>query len=215
MLNKKSTTLKIAFHSLYFIILFIVASKVYILASASTDDSKLLSISKVEKNGVFVSVNKITTEKDKGETDIVSCIDLPSNDDWLPHVILNDGTENIPLESGSVINLMDAATSASSHRCYHFIFPKYVQGKTVKLIIEKLQTTIPESLTQDMCLEAQDKIQVNHPDFVFSCNIGDHGVGYTIVNLPGKMGEIQAYGLINDALTNTVVGPWELDITIP
>lgn len=216
MFTKNSITNKIKSYSLHLIaLLLLILLVTTIKASASADATKSNSAVKVEKNGVSVSINKITTNK-KGKTDIVSCFDYPDNDDWLPHVKLNDDTETISLEEGILINPVDPATSASNHRCYHLIFSKeLVRGKKVKLVVDKIQTTIPESLTQDMCLDAQKKIQVDYPDFAFSCDIGDHGIGYTITSLPSEMDENQAYGLINDALTKKVDGPWELDVTIP
>jgi len=206
---------KITSYSLYFIILLLILLVVAVRVSASSDVIKSNPIAKVEKNGVFVSINKVAATG-KGKTNIVSCFDYPNNDDWLPHVTLNDGIENIPLEEGVLINPVDPATSASNHRCYNLLFSKeLLRGKRAKLIVEKIQTTIPESLTQDMCLEAQKTIQIDYPDFTFSCDIGDHGIGYTITSLPSGMEENQAYGLINGALTNTITGPWELDVTIP
>jgi len=213
--NKNSLVVKIASYSLWFIVLFLVASKGYTMVSAFGDETKLPAISKIEKNGVSVSVNKVTTDTNKGKTDIVSCIDLPSNADWLPYAKLKNGTEDIAFETTTVIDPIGGDASNSSYRCYHFIFPKELHNKKVKLSIEKLRISLPESLTHDMCLEAQNKIQVDYPDFMFSCNIGDHGISYTIDNLPKNMDEIQAYSLINDTLTSTLFGPWELDITVP
>ncbi|MCC7119540.1 MAG: hypothetical protein IT310_13530 [Anaerolineales bacterium] len=216
MLNeKKLLALKAISYSVWFIILFLVASKGYTMASAFGDETRLPAISKIEKNGVSVSVNKVTTDRNNGKTDIVACIDLPSNADWLPYAKLKNGSEVITFETTTVIDPIGDDASNSSHRCYRFIFPKELHNKKVILSIEKLQISLPESLTQEMCLEAQNKIQVDYPDFLFSCKIGDHGISYVIDNLPKSMDEIEAYSLINGALTSAVVGPWELDVTLP
>lgn len=150
-----------------------------------------------------------------GKTIVVACFDYPNNADWLPHGVLVNGDESIPIEGGALINPTDPATSDSNHRCYNLTFSKEIRGQRAIFVIDKVQTTIPESLTQDMCLDAEKKIQIDYPDFSFSCDIGNHGIGYIIRSLPSEMNENQAYQIINDALTDTVHGPWELEVTIP
>lgn len=77
-------------------------------------------------------------------------------------------------------------------------------------MIQKLQTPIPESLTQGDCDRALEKIKMSYADFSFSCNLGDHGIGFNYQKLPANMTSDQAGTLISDALTETVTGPWEL-----
>lgn len=206
--------IKTVFYSLCFLGVFLATTNLTI-ALATKDEFVSKPITGVTYNNVHATVNKVTVNKVKEKTDIVSCVDLPNNSDWLPYTTITIGEETISAEQMILINYKKPETSASSHRCYHFIFPKAVTSKTVKFTINKLQTTIPESLTQEMCNDAQNKIQVTYPDFSFSCNIGDHGIGLKLNETPQGMNDAEAHFLINDALTNTVSGPWEMNVSIP
>ncbi len=166
-------------------------------------------------NNLTVSVNKISLDSANNKTDIVSCVDLPNNSDWLPYAVIYDGLEKIPAEQLILIDYKNPETTRSSHRCYHFIFSKAVASESVKFTIEKLQTTIPETITSEMCNNAQEKIKREHSSFVFSCVISDHMMAYEITSTPKEMSEAEAYLLINDALTDTVNGPWEMDVKVP
>ncbi|MGC1377368.1 MAG: hypothetical protein WA821_14145 [Anaerolineales bacterium] len=213
MFKNKWSAKKIMVYVVCFVFLFLLSARVSAIVSASADEANLKPIAQTTKNGLTVSINKITATTAK--TDLVSCFDYPSNADWLPHVALYDGANRIAVEEMSLINAKAPATSASNHRCYHLIFPKGLSGKTAKLVVEKLQTTIPESLTQAMCTRAQNKMTQSYPGFSFSCNIGDHGIGFSINKMPKGMNEAQAHDLINNALTNTATGPWELTVAVP
>ncbi len=212
-------TIKIVFYALVFLVV------VFVTASITTEkavndeviNAELAKepIAQVTHNNLTVSVNGISVDKTKGKTDIVSCIDLPDNSDWLPYAIIYDGSEKIQAEQMILIDYKNPETAASSHRCYHFIFPKTVTGKSVKFAIEKLETTIPENLTEEMCGEAQEKISKEYSTFMFSCKLGDHSMQYEIVQKPKDMDDEEAFFLIHQALTNTMNGPWEMDVEIP
>ena len=209
--NKK---IKITIYSLVFLAVFVSTTNIT-KALAIRNELVGKPIGQVTHNGLSVSVNQISVDKLKETTEIVACINLPDNSDWLPYATIYDGLEAIQNEQLKLVNYKDPETSESSYRCYHFIFPKAVTSKSVRFTIEKLQTTIPEIITQEMCASAQDKIRKEYPNFVYSCEIGNHGLGYKIVEIPKYMTETQASGLINDALTDTVNGPWEIDVTVP
>lgn len=214
MLQNNRSAIKILLFALSFLAVFLTTANLT-TAFANRDEFVPKPMAQVTHNKLSASLNKISIDKAKGKTDIVSCVDLPDNSDWLPHATIDDGSEIIQAEQLILINYKKPETSASSHRCYHFIFPKAVTKKSVKFTIEKMQTTIPENLTQEMCKEAQNKIWTTYPEFSFSCNIGDHGIGYTLIELPQNMDEIQAYALVNEALTSTVLGPWEMNVSVP
>ena len=214
MLNNKKLAIKTSLNVLFFLAVFLSTANLT-TAFATRDEFVAKPIAQVAHNGVSVSINGVAVDKVKGKTDIVSCVDLPDNSDWIPYSTIYDGSEVIQAEEMKLINYKKPETSASSHRCYHFIFPKDVTKKSIKFTIEKIQTTVPESLTQEMCNDAQNKILTTYSDFLFSCNIGDHGVGYSLIELPENMDESRAYTLVNEALTNTVLGPWKMDIFVP
>lgn len=216
---KNNKTIKIVFYLLVFLaVVFATAS--ITTEQAANDEVMNAELAKepivqVTHNNLTVSVNGISVDKTKGKTDIVSCINLPDNSDWLPYTIINDGLDEIYAEQMILIDYKNPETAESSYRCYHFIFPKAVTGKSVKFTIEKLETTIPENLTEEMCKNAQEKISKEHPTFAFSCELGDHSIGFKIAEKPKDMSDEEAYFLINQALTNTMNGPWEMDVEIP
>jgi hypothetical protein len=211
---KNNKKIRIVSYSLTFLaILFATINVTQALATRDEGVEKPLGI--VTHNNLSMSVNQISVDGIEGKTDIVSCVDLPDNSDWLPYATIYDGSETIQAEELKLVNYKNPETSESSHRCYHFIFPKAVTSKSVIFTIEKLQTTIPELLTQEMCSNVQNKIRNRYPTFTFSCEIGDHGVGYKITNRPKDMAESQAYPLIREALTNTMNGPWKMDVEVP
>lgn len=216
---KNNKTIKILFYAMLFLAIFFVTANITTEQAANEEitDAELTEkpIVQVTHNNLTVSVNGISVDKEKKKTDIVSCINLPDNSDWLPYAIINDGSEKVHAEQMILIDYKNPETAASSHRCYHFIFPKAVTGKSVKFTIEKLETTIPESLTEEMCKSAQAKISKEHPTFVFSCELGNHSIGFEITEKPKDMSDAEAYFLINQALTNTINGPWEMDVEIP
>lgn len=216
---QNNKTLRVFSYAVVFLIVFFATAG--ITTEQAADDEVLIAepmnkpIASVVHNDLTVSVNGISTDKTKEKTDIVSCIDLPDNSDWLPYANIYDGLEKIQAEQMILIDYKNPETAASSHRCYHFIFPKVVTGKSVKFTIEKLETTVPESLTEEMCQGAQEKISKEYPEFVFSCTLGDHSIAYDLVEKPKNMNDAEAYFLINQALTNTMNGPWEMEVEIP
>jgi hypothetical protein len=136
--NKLSMT-KVVFYGLWFVTLFVLtawfSAKAY-AATTSAKEASLKPITQTKQSGLTASVNKITT--DKAKTDVISCIDLPSNADWLPHVVLYDDTAAVPMTELSLIDAKKPETSAASHRCYHFVFHKGLSGKSAKIVIEKV-----------------------------------------------------------------------------
>lgn len=213
---KNNKTIKILFYTVLFLTILFATANITTEQASNEEiaDAELAEkpITQVTHNNLTVSINGISVDKTKGKTDIVSCINLPDNSDWLPYAILYDGSEKIYAEQMILIDYKNPETAESSYRCYHFIFPKAIIEKSVKFTIEKLETTIPENLTKEMCEKAQEKISKEHQTFAFSCELGDHNIGFEIAEKPKDMSDEEAYFLINQALTNTVKGPWEMDV---
>lgn len=144
------------------------------------------------------------------------CIDLPDNGDWLPYAYIEIEKDRVPVDVVALVNAKNLDTYQNSHRCYEFGFPTDVPSGVgeVKIVIEKLETSLPEFLTEEMCMQAEKELQVNYPDFAFSCDIGKQGVGFLISNKPKDMTDDQASQLIVGALTDTVEGPWEITYSV-
>ena len=182
----------------------------YKVVSANSPEANLKLIDQVTNHGVTVSVNNVEFEQDK--TRFVACFDLPSPGDWLPYAVLQDDSSTIVNGEYTILNWENAETFEGKHQCYQYtIFGK--ASPSARFVIQKLQIPIPESLAQADCDRALATIKMSYADFSFSCNFGDHGIGFDIQNLPADMTSDQAGKLIVDALTETVDGPWELKLS--
>jgi hypothetical protein len=182
--------------------------------NASPDSTKQNAIQSVSLNDVTVSL--MSVEASDSQVKSQACIELPDNQDWLPYAYLEVKGEQIPVEEVALMNAKNSETYESSYRCYDFSFPTTISGDStkVKFVVEKLQTTLPEFLTEGMCIEAEKEIQITYPDFSFSCDIGKQGIGFSISSKPENMNDDEAYSLIFEALTDKVEGPWELAYTL-
>lgn len=179
----------------------------YRFAFASSNKDTLNPIDQVTNNGVTVNIKNVIFDQDK--TEFVACFDQPNKATWLPYAVLKDGSSTIINSKYTILNWEDPKTFEGTYRCYEYTF----FGKaspSAQFVIQKLQTPIPESLTQADCDRALAKIKMSYSDFSFSCNFGDHGIGFTFQKLPTGMTSDQAGTLITDALTESVTGPWVL-----
>jgi hypothetical protein len=168
----------------------------------------------VSANGVTISLMSINVKSSRVEPTI--CIDLPDNGDWLPYAYLEIEKDRVPVDVVALVNAKNPDTYQSTNRCYEFGFPTGIPNGIgeVKIVVEKLQTSLPEFLTEEMCVQAEKKLKVDYPDFAFSCDIGKQGIGFLISNKPKGMTDDQANQLIVGALTNTVEGPWEITYSV-
>ncbi len=181
----------------------------YKVASASSDGANSEVIDQVTNQGVTVSISSVVFEQD--QTKFVACFDLPSKTAWLPHAVLIDGSTTIVNSKYTILNWQDPKTFEGTYRCYQYTFFGKASPAT-RFVIEKIQTDIPELLTQADCDRALVKIKMSHADFSFSCKFGDHGIGFDIQK-PTGMTSDEAGALITDALTETVTGPWNLQLS--
>jgi len=166
-------------------------------------------------NDVTVSVEEIVVDKAKGKTEIVACLDLPDNGDWIPYASIFDGSEKIYSEQMMLVDYKNPETAETNHRCYRFIFPKAVTSQSVRFSIENLQTDIPENITEEICAEAQEKIRQEYPNFAFSCDVGNHSLDFEITEKPEGMGDEEAHLLIAQALTDIVNASLAVDVEVP
>ncbi len=192
----------------------IIALLPIMLARAGVDPTRQSPIQSVSANEVTVSLMSVNVESSRVEPTI--CIDLPDNGDWLPYAYVEIEKERIPADVVTLANAKNPETYQNSYRCYEFGFPAEVPGgiEEVKIVVEKLETSLPEFLTEEMCIQAEKELQVNHPDFAFTCDIGKQGVGFSITGKPKDMTDDEASQLIVGALTDTVEGPWEITYSV-
>jgi hypothetical protein len=175
--------------------------------TATQDEAGQPVIGKTEKNGVLVSLLEVSVERDL--TDITACIDFPDNGDWLPNAVLEKEDTQIPLYQLALINAEQIETFESNHRCYHFLFP-IAADESSKFIITEIQTTLPESLTDQDCRKAQETIQKEYPALEFKCETSQ-GIRFDIIHQPENMKGENINRLIYEALTKKVEGPWVFD----
>lgn len=159
-----------------------------------------------------VSMSIVNSVIDQGATNVTACLDLPSAEDWFPEGALVDGNKTKQAQKVELVDWRNPQTLAEKRRCFQFTFAAE-SSPTAKLRIMNLKTSLPETLTQADCDRALSKIKLHAADFSFSCIIGNHGIAFDLLNLPEGMTDVQARMLIEDALTNTIDGPWELPIS--
>ncbi len=197
------------------VLILVLATLTATLATASADITKQKPIQQVSGDGVTVSLMSINIKSTRAEPTM--CIDLPDNADWFPYAYLEVGKNRVAVDTIALVNAKNPATYQSSRRCYEFGFPTGIARGVgqVKIVVEKIQTSLPESLTQEMCIQAQENLRVDYPEFSFACNIGTQGVGFTVSSKPATITDDQANQLIVGALTRTVEGPWALTYNVP
>ncbi|MCC6259941.1 MAG: hypothetical protein IT311_03670 [Anaerolineales bacterium] len=177
--------------------------------NANSDPTKQDAVQSVSANNITASLISVEASATQVKSEI--CIDLPNNGDWLPYASIEIKGESFPADGVTLQNAKDPNTYKNSYRCYEFSFSVSVPSDTteLKINIEKLQINLSESLTTEMCAEAERKIQATYSDFSFSCEFGNHGIGFNILEKPQEMTEDQANQLIFEALTERIEGPWE------
>ena len=144
---------------------------------------------------------------------VTTCLDLPSNEDWIPDVVMLDGNTVIKPLSFVLLNVEDPAVIEGSHRCYQFAFPADKAPLSASFVVRKITTSLPESLSQNECDTAMVKIQTTRSDLNVSCKVGDHGVAFNYEKLPANLNEQQFSELIRNVLTKTVEGPWQMSLS--
>ncbi len=182
----------------------------YKAVSASNNGPTSEVIDQVTNQGMTVSISNVVFDQD--QTEFVACFDLPSKANWLPYATLVDGSTTIINSKYTIINPDDPKTFEGTYRCYQYTFYGKVSPSAL-FVISKIQTDIPESLTQADCDRGLEKIKMSHADFSFSCEFGAHGIAFNVVQKPTKMTQDEVGELIAEALTETVKGPWELKLS--
>lgn len=183
------------------------------ITRSTNDPIRSTPLSTVEENGVSVSL--ITSEISPSGALVTACIQLPDNQDWLPYASILVGDETINADSMALLNSKDAKTYENSYRCYEFGFSEenLSHSEVSTFIVDRISTSMPEGLTQDMFAEALTSIQSTNPKIDFTCVIDPHGVRFENLSTDPSITESVLTGLIQDELTRTVVGPWRLKIS--
>lgn len=179
---------------------------------ASQDPTIAEPLASKRSNGVEVSLISFELKDDR--TMVTSCIDLPDNQDWIVYTSLSDGKITVSADSMAVIKAKDPETFESSHRCYEFEFPLSLDqtSNAISFSVDKLATTLPEALDQDMCDRALAEIQSTRPEISFACIIDPQGIAFENRSEQGVISDKDLFQLINASLTETVNGPWSLPL---
>lgn len=176
---------------------------------AKTSEAQSQDVEQVTIAGVTMSLDNSSLGQDSA--DVTVCFDLPSTGDWFPDGVLLDGATTVQPQKIVLVNWRDPQTLAGKYRCYQFTFAAKV-NPTARIKVNKLMTSIPETLTQADCDRASSKIKQQTPGFSFTCTIEKHGVAFNIPELPQGLTDAQAGKMIEEALTSVAEGPWELPV---
>lgn len=144
-------------------------------------------------------------------TKITSCIDLPTNEDWIPDGVLKIDDEITAPSELTILDIENVTVYDGTHRCYEFLFPVQLE-KSGKFVVRKVSTTIPDLLSQEECDKAMAAINESNPGMIITCKFGDHGVAFDYVGLPKGTSENDAATEIRNALSKTISGPWSVEI---
>lgn len=179
-------------------------------AAIPTENRK--SIQETTQNGVTISLKNLDLELAKPVAEI--CIDLPTTEDWLPYLSLRTSAVEMPVEEVALQSAKDPATYSSTSRCYRVTFngrSKDINGE-VTVVVTKIQTTLPEVVSDELCDSGRAKLSVTSPNVDFSCIMSSNGGSIQIVGKPANMTDQEAFGLVYSALVSTVDGPWAFTV---
>lgn len=179
---------------------------------AATQTKNLNSIQESALNGVTISLKKLDFQSAKPVAEI--CVDLPTTEDWLPYLSLQTNAGVMQAEEVALQGAKDPATYSSTSRCYRVTFngvSKDIRGD-VTIIVTKIQTTLPEVISDEFCNAGRAKLHVANPAVDFSCTMSSNGGGVQIINKPANMTGQQAVDLVFGSLVNTVEGPWAFTV---
>lgn len=175
---------------------------------AATRTENLKSVQEIAQNEVTVALKKLDLGSEKPVAEI--CVDLPTTEDWLPYASLQTNAGDMSVEEVALLNAKDPATYSGTSRCYRITLngrSKDISGE-VTFIVAKIQTTLPELVTDDLCNAGRAKAQATTPAVDFSCVMSSHGGSIQITSKPTDMTDQQAFDLAYRALVSTVDGPW-------
>ena len=170
------------------------------------------TIQESTRNGVTISLKNLDLESEKPVAEI--CIDLPTTEDWLPYLSLQTNAGEMTAEEVALQGVKDPATYSSTLRCYRVTFngmSKDINGE-VTVVVTKIQTTLPEVVSEELCDSGRAKLSVTNPNLDFSCIMSSNGGSIQIVSKPTNMTDQEAHGLVYSALVTTVEGPWAITL---
>ncbi|GEM_PF-6329765 len=133
------------------------------------------SIQESTRNGVTISLKNLDLGLEKPVAEI--CIDLPTTEDWLPYPSLQTRAGEMAVEEVALQGAKDPATYSSMSRCYRVIFngrSKDINGE-VTVVVTKIQTTLPEVVSEDLCASGRARLSVTSPNVDFSCTTSSNG----------------------------------------
>jgi DNA-binding CsgD family transcriptional regulator len=170
--------------------------------------SQLSSNSALANN---VTLQLMGVEKYDALTNVEICSQLPDTQDWNPNgVVLSAGNVQNSLSGYMLKNPKQAATYASSYRCYILEFPVGVRNygsAPISVSISNIRVPAENNLEAN-CARAKQILAQSHPGLDFTC--GPIGFYYTNPKLPPNLSKADADRIIMDALEQAIYGYWIL-----
>jgi hypothetical protein len=167
----------------------------------------------VEQNNVSARLTSL--EVNKTEIAATICFDLPDTSDWWAYPRLEG--QFVESSEGGLTN-DDESTIQSTHRCYLYKFYNskgfnIASGQELAIVIDALQTSLPEVITPEMVERANQRLASK--GIRFAVEAQDHAIGFKILAKPENMSEETAYQLIQNALSEYFPGPWRFSVILP
>lgn len=166
----------------------------------------------VESNGVTFTLESLQIAP--SETQIVVCYDLPTASDWQPNMMITlDGVEG--LLSGYALANFDKASSTGfeSPRCIEmsYLLAYTPDSRELVITIQDLVTSAPEPTPEGLELARQ---RLEEQGIIVQFNLGDHGMGYDLLDYPDDMTQDAAHYAVYDAQRERYTGLWEFIVDL-
>jgi hypothetical protein len=175
---------------------------------------KLMDISQtVEANGISMTLKSLILNH--SHVDALICFEMPSEQDWQPDVRFGDsygddwfgGASSLFLDENQ-FSLMDPERCVGMGTDVY-----YMGGKTLVTVrILELETSIPESIPEEMVDQANEKLA--DKGIVFEVIPESQDNKFNILKRPDDIPDIELGRLIWDALVDRYKGPWEFTVEI-
>jgi hypothetical protein len=167
----------------------------------------------VVQNGVSATLTSPQVSRSRILATI--CFNLPDTSDWSAYPrIEGQFFESL---AGELVNY-DASTMQSTYRCYLYKFYNskgfnLSSGQELAIVIDALQTNPPEAITPEMVERANQRLAPQGVQFTIETQA--HAMGFKILAKPENMSEETAYQLIQNALSESIPGPWRFSVMLP
>jgi hypothetical protein len=169
----------------------------------------------VEANGIGMTLRSLVLNR--SHVDALLCFLAPSAKDWWLDARFSldsdPNMDNLLGESSSLFSDDEQYSPTDPERCLSMgTDVRYEGGQTkVTITIPKLKTSIPESISEEVVNQANQKLA--DKGIVVAYNNDPHNP-FVVVQRPDGATDMDIYPLIWDALADWYEGPWEFIVEV-